>query len=319
MSEHGTHDDHAAKPAVPEGQHGAKDPGTSHGHGGGGEHGGGEHGGKGHGEHGGKGHGGHGGEGHGEGEHAEGHDAHGGGHGGHHKSHEHDHGPGTPPWLISFGDMMTLFLCFFIMLVTMAKTQDAGLMAKGLGPFIASLETSGDDGALGGSRMLEGINRYRIRFGLEPLTETEWETGIEAPHDPADIDQLVRESLRSSFSLDQPLVASFAPDSAELSDDSRHYLDLIASTLRPGQGQVLVLEGRADDAGETYDGDNTLLALRRAIAVSEYLIVEHGFVSIRVEPRAYARETKREGSSLHGVDARLVQPIENEPTQDEPK
>jgi hypothetical protein len=49
-----------------------------------------------------------------------------------HKSHDHDHGkPGTPPWLISFGDMMTLFLCFFIMLVTMAKTQDAGLMANG--------------------------------------------------------------------------------------------------------------------------------------------------------------------------------------------
>lgn len=256
--------------------------------------------------------GGHGAEAHAEGDHGDGHGGHGGGHGGHHKSHEHDHGPGTPPWLISFGDMMTLFLCFFIMLVTMAKTQDAGLMAKGLGPFIASLETSGNDGAMSGSRMLEGINRYRTRFGLEPLTEAEWETGIEAPHDPADVDRLVRESLRSSFSLDQPLVATFAPDSAELGDDAKHYLDLLASSLRPGQGQVLVLEGRADDAAEKHDGDSTLLALRRALAVADYFVREHGFVSIRVEPRAWAREAPREGSSAHGVDARLIQPIENE-------
>lgn len=185
MSEHDARDPHAQDAHAPKPDaHGGHHDAGAHGKGpGGGAHGAQAHGGGGHGG------GAHGAEGHGEGEHGEGgHDEHGGGHGGHHKSHEHDHGPGTPPWLISFGDMMTLFLCFFIMLVTMAKTQDAGLMAKGLGPFIASLEMSGNDGALGGSRMLEGINRYRIRFGLEPLTEAEWETGIETPHDPADID-----------------------------------------------------------------------------------------------------------------------------------
>ena len=248
----------------------------------------------------------------GSGEHGGGKDGHGGAHGGGHKKHDHDHPPGTPPWLISFGDMMTLFLCFFIMLVTMAKTQDAGLMAKGLGPFVASLETGGNDGALRGGRMLEGVNRYRTRFGLEPLTEQEWETGIEAPHDPADIESLVKESLRSSFSLDQPLIAAFAPDSADLTDDARHYLDLLATSLRPGQGQVLVLEGHADDAGVRFDSDNTLLALRRAHAVAKYFIEEHGFVSIRVEPRAFARDVTRTGSSARGVDARVVQPIENE-------
>lgn len=289
MSDHTSHDAHGA--AVADAHAPAKD---AHGHAE-------KHGGA------------HGAQADGSGEHGDGHDGgHGGAHGGGHKKHDHEHPPGTPPWLISFGDMMTLFLCFFIMLVTMAKTQDAGLMAKGLGPFVASLEMSGNDGALRGSAMLEGINRYRIRFGLEPLTEEEWETGIEAPHDPQDIESLVKESLRSSFSLDQPLVAAFPEDSADLSDDARHYLDLIASTLRPGQGQVLVLEGHADDAGPRFDDDNTLLALRRAIVVAKYVVEEHGFVSIRVEPRAFARDVPREGSSARGVDARVVQPIENE-------
>ena len=244
---------------------------------------------------------------------ADGHDAgHGGAHGGGHKKHDHDHPPGTPPWLISFGDMMTLFLCFFIMLVTMAKTQDAGLMAKGLGPFMASLELGGSDGPLDGGRMLDGINKYRLRFGLEPLTEEEYESGHESPKSPGDIEALVKESLRTSWALEQPLIATFAEDSADLSDDAKHYLDLTASSLRPGAGQVLVLEGHADDAGARFDYDDTLLALRRATAVANYYVEELGFVTIRVEPRAWPREPNRNGTNMRRVDARVVQPIELE-------
>ncbi|MBL8858709.1 MAG: OmpA family protein [Planctomycetes bacterium] len=244
---------------------------------------------------------------------ADGHSGgHGGAHGGRHKSHDHDLPPGTPPWLISFGDMMTLFLCFFIMLVTMAKTQDAGLMAKGLGPFMASLELGGSDGPMDGGRMLDGINKYRLRFGLEPLTEEELASGYESPKDPAGIEDMVRQSLRSAWTLEQPLIATFAEDSAELSDDSKHYLDLMASSLRPGQGQVLVLEGHADDAGARFDYDDTLLALRRAVAVAKYFVEELGFITVRVEPRAWPREPERNGTNMRRVDARVVQPIEPE-------
>lgn len=250
----------------------------------------------------------HGAEAHGE--HGDGHgDGHGGGHhgGGHHKHHEHDHGPGTPPWLISFGDMMTLFLCFFIMLVTMAKTQDAGLMARGIGPFIASLEMNGDDGAMRGSEVITAINRYRTRFGLDPLTEDEFLTGRETPKSAADIEKLIRSSMRSSFMIEQPAVAQFAVESYELGDDGRHYLDLLADSMRPGQGQMLVLEGFATDGGDAYE--NGLLALRRAQAVAQYFIEEHGFVAARVEPRAWPRPTKK-GSGQRAVDARLLQPVE---------
>jgi chemotaxis protein MotB len=245
--------------------------------------------------------------------HDDGHDDDHGGHGGHsaHKKHEHEHGPSTPPWLISFGDMMTLFLCFFIMLVTMAKTQDAGLMANGLGPFIASLRLRGMDGALDESRVLDSINNYRRRFGLVPLKPEELASNTGPFHDTTEVQDLVRSALRNSYALDQPLVATFDKDSADLSDDSKHYLDLLSSSLRPGQGQVLVLEGHAKDADDRFDGDNTLLALKRATAVSNYFVKELAFVSVRVEPRAFPREERRSGASARGVDAHLIQPIES--------
>src|SRR5262245_30000647 len=75
-----------------------------------------------------------------------------------HKNHPHEHAHhGPPPWLISFGDMMTLFLCFFIILVTLAKAQDAGLVARGLGPFVVALESKGLNAPLSGAKCLNAV------------------------------------------------------------------------------------------------------------------------------------------------------------------
>jgi chemotaxis protein MotB len=227
-----------------------------------------------------------------------------------HGDHEEDRGPKTPPWLISFGDMMTLFLCFFIMLVTMARTQDAGLMASGLGPFVAALESRGNDGALEGSRTLAAINVYRERFGLEPLTDLEMKLRKEEPKSIEAVEQIIREGLRPYSALAQPLVAKFSADSAELSPDAKRYLDLLAETLRPGHGQILVLEGSADDAGPRFGNDEVRLAVTRAQTVKDYLVKEHAFVAMRVEARAWVRDARALGASRHGVDIRLVQPDE---------
>lgn len=238
-----------------------------------------------------------------------GHAAH-GGHGKSHKSHAHDAPPGTPPWLISFGDMMTLFLCFFIMLVTMASRQDAGLMANGLGSYMASSLNNGMTGALTGEERLQAVNLYRERFGLAPLESLEESQAPPAVSNTDELRALLADGLRPRPTIAQPLVASFERGSSELSEAGRHYLDLLAESLRPGPADTLLLEGHAADAGGAGDpggpGEALALAHARALEVARHLIDEHYFVTTRVEARAWAREPAALGAQGMGVDARLV-------------
>jgi len=236
------------------------------------------------------------------------HAGHGGGGGGRHKPHEEHPHHGPPPWLISFGDMMTLFLCFFIILVTMAPTQDAGLTAAGLGPFIDALEGGGSEGALDGERQLQRVNMYRERFGLEPLSDDAFRDGRLEVRNSQEISQLLKTSLRPFAQMRQPLVARFETDSADLSDAAKAYLDALAETLRPGYGQLLLLEGHALDAGERFQNSNAWLAVARSQSVKHYLVDEHGFVPQRLEARAWATEPPPADGEHRCVDARLVEP-----------
>ena len=55
---------------------------------------------------------------------------------------------GAPAWMVSFGDMMTLILTFFILLVSMADTQNVGLVASGVGSFLVEVRSFGLPGVM---------------------------------------------------------------------------------------------------------------------------------------------------------------------------
>ncbi len=220
--------------------------------------------------------------------------------------HEEASGPGVPPWLISFGDMMTLFLCFFIILVTMAPQPDAGLVAAGIGDFVAVLEGSGVGGALDGGAKLEKVNEYRKRFGLVPLSLEDFLAGQPETKSAPDLEKLVQESLNDYSELPQPALAIFTPGSSALTSDGIAYLDRMARALRPARGQLLVIEGTS--------GHRIELAAERAIAVRRHLLEEQSFITTRVEARGAFREGDplEELERSRRVDARLVDPEEPE-------
>jgi chemotaxis protein MotB len=216
---------------------------------------------------------------------------------------------GAPAWMVSFGDMMTLILTFFILLVSLSKEQQAGLIAKGVGSFLVALRSFGLPSIMDDSDKESIFREVRMRFNLPPEDDPE----RRAEHENASSEELVRaqaaHALQPHDELNQPAVATFADGSAELTEAARRYLDLVAPTFRPLPGQLLLLEGHARDAGARFGHDDRWLAFARARAVARYLIDEHDYVASRVEARAWMTEIDEPGPATRRVDARLVIPV----------
>ncbi len=218
---------------------------------------------------------------------------------------------GPPAYMVSFGDMMTLILTFFILLVSMSKEQAPGLVADGLGSFVVQLESHGLDGMLSGAERQAIHDEFRQRFGLPPKPED----AEPAIWDMSSTKELLRteaaEALRPHGEVAQPNLAIFEPDSSTLTYEATRYLDSLASTLRPREGQVLILEGHAADSGGLDPMADRTLSYQRARAVRKYLLETHDYVDTRVEARAWLTEVwDPEDRATRAVHGRLVTPFQ---------
>ena len=220
---------------------------------------------------------------------------------------------GVPGWMVSFGDMMTLILTFFILLVSLSKEQMEGLLAQGIGSFVIATRNFGLDGLMSDAEKSRLMSEVRVRFNLPPEEDPERRTEFSEASDLELIRARAAAGLAPHAELALPAVAVFAPDSAELTDEMREYLNLLSTTLRPSPGQVLMLEGHATDAGELWGGDERRLAYARARAVRAYLVEELGFRPTRVEARAWLRELQDASGGSHAVDSRLITPERKTP------
>jgi len=215
---------------------------------------------------------------------------------------------GPPAYMVSFCDMMTLILTFFILLVSMSKERQYGLMARGVGSFIMAIESHGMPGVLNDADKQAMFDHMRRKFNLPPEPDPEGNLDHAEASSLEVIKAKIMNGLKPHNELGYPTLAVFAEDSATLTSAGREYLDQMASSLRPQRGQLLHLEGHATDAGKAFADNNTYLAFSRAQAVRDYLIREQHFKPSRVEAHAWLSEVPAGDRVGRSVDGRLITP-----------
>lgn len=212
---------------------------------------------------------------------------------------------GAPAWMVSFGDMMTLILTFFILLVSMSKERQVGLVSKGVGSFVVALRSYGLNGFLDGAEEAQIHEEIRQKF-----KQVENEKLKERPLDIEDLERLEAEAalaLEPVNQIAQPNFAVFDPGSIVLTEESKKYIDLLIPSLEPGGSAVLQLEGHAASDEPGWEGQATLLGFKRAEAVQEYLESTHKINRFRIKPRVHLVELSS-SPARSAVDARLTLP-----------
>ena len=147
---------------------------------------------------------------------------------------------GPPAYMVSFSDMMTLILTFFILLVSLSREQSFGLLADGVGSFRIALESPGVNGVLKAADRKAIFENQRRRFNLPERLDGQ---AAVRPEAASEFELLKAESIDALLPHDElafPAVAAFSDGSAELAAQTARYASTHADSLRPARGQLLV-------------------------------------------------------------------------------
>ena len=217
--------------------------------------------------------------------------------------------PGLPAWQGTFGDLMNLLLCFFVLLFSMASMDAAkfeevaasfssafsifsgGEMAIGKGALIGDgvsqlsayitsmgLAQSGEDsdaetdavGEMDQKELMEAAEEEQMEASKE-LAEK-----IQAAIDEGDIDNEVSLNYTSQY-VQLTIQGSILFDSGkvELKEDALPVIDKVGQILESYAGGTIEIEGHTDNrpmnSGGKYS-NNDELSSGRALSVFNYLI-----------------------------------------------
>jgi chemotaxis protein MotB len=196
---------------------------------------------------------------------------------------EHSQGPReekakVPAYVVTFSDMVTLLLTFFVLLLTLAKVQDEEMFNQGRDSFLESIKDFGL-GALLGKQPTIDFDAKKVK-NLSPEPDTSDDRAIDA----------YREKLRRVFehltetmtTLPSQIVGRrldfaitnvrFTSGQAILNDASREYLSGYCTDLQENltaEACTLYVLGLAGD--EATEKRQWMLSARRAQAVAGFL------------------------------------------------
>ncbi len=205
--------------------------------------------------------------------HADGHGGS-GGHGGHGKKHHPPEGagPGAPLWMLSFADMMTNLLTFFILMAAYTKSS----MGIQFEDFIGTIKQDLSDVQLSGTGLGHdaafqfGAGRVIYRAANPVNTETLVDAGGGMSNLNRDrLRQILLEQLKQGGWRTLPTPVLFDPGSSKLTPGQIECLQQLGAMIAAGRWPVRVdgysfAEGQSEDEG--WD-----LASARATAAARVL------------------------------------------------
>lgn len=199
-----------------------------------------------------------------------------------------------PAWLAAFGDLMSLLLCFFVLLLSMSSMD-----AKKVSEAIGSL--SGAMSVLEGGTKTE-ISKQRIQESTPIESQDETSEVVNRVQQAAgDANEMMEQSqgpaisveeAQDGFVIELPAALLFKPGSATIENqDALLFLKRIALIIEelPNEMQVSV-QGHTDEGNPSRSSpfkDNWELSTARAISVLHELLLD-GVEANRISATGYA-------------------------------
>jgi len=192
---------------------------------------------------------------------------------------QEDEGPKVPGYIVTFSDMVTLLLTFFVMLLTLADVQDPELFNRGRDAFLESLRYIGL-GALFGREEMPQFGHLKDKNFIPEPDESPDRRTIDAEEErirrlfaqvrqAATVVPLQIGAKRTDFSV---VNVHFSPGGASLNESGRKFLTGFCRDLQQdasGEPAELYVLGLAADArGEK---EQWVLSAKRAQTVADFL------------------------------------------------
>jgi chemotaxis protein MotB len=187
------------------------------------------------------------------------------------KTQSGDSGPKVPGYIVTFSDMVTLLLTFFVMLLSLATTQDPELFNSGRDSFVESLKGLGLGMLVGKDQAIEFTNP-KTKHPIQNPEKTQNKRTIDAKEERTRrLFNQLRRSARTmpsqipSRRLDFPVIdVHFAAEKAELDSAAKQSISQLCRNIyrdiepKPTQLYVLGLAEEGADNKQLW----TLSALR---------------------------------------------------------
>lgn len=188
-------------------------------------------------------------------------------------------GPKVPGYIVTFSDMVTLLLTFFVLLLSLAQMQDPELFETGRDAFWESIHYLGL-GPLFGRKETPDFNKIKIKHLIKEPDYLSDKRTIDAKEEK--IRRTYKKVARSMTTMRSQIVAKktnfsvtnirFSPSEATLNKPAKEFLTQFALSLQQNAGSEaikLYVLGLAND--ETTEKKRWILSAKRAQAASEFL------------------------------------------------